>query len=99
MAANHASGPRGRGCSKVVWCSLGSFADELHDADSTLNTLTQQLTQSRIDLIHFPIVYYFSTLDEEASLPNGCPHSSDSHVKGLKSAARRACVLPPMRSM
>ena len=32
-----------------------------------LNSLARDVTHARIDLVHFPVVYYFTTSDREAS--------------------------------
>jgi hypothetical protein len=43
-------------------------------ADALLGNLAQNVIQMRVDLIHFPLIYYFRAETEEASLPDALSH-------------------------
>lgn len=69
----------------------------LDGAGGTLEHLAFEVARTRVDFIHFPILYYFYSAEETASLPGMLPHlvrfANAGLADGNSEAMRRAAGL------
>lgn len=76
-------------------------AEEFHvsltsDADETLSEFSAEVVRTRVDLIHFPIVYYFYAENHHSSLSRTLPNAlffSRAALSAPDSGTRRAAAL------
>jgi len=91
-----------RGVSHIVDAERASgIALAATGSDVTLSSLARDVTNARIDLVHFPLVYYFASEDPEASVPTwvrelvrlaseACQPGRPEHVRFAGNALDRA---------
>ena len=67
------------------------------DAEYLLGDLVLEVIRTRVDLIHFPIIYYFHSYDDRSSLRNANRTSCDSSNKASGQNVMPKCGSPQRR--